>query len=116
MISSDTEFLKFALSNYDNPVLSDIKDFESDLKRFTYINMLLNRYRNDKLDLKERLIINHLIILGNCFSIPGMITMLDFKIQAENKYLIGTFLHHIRFIEKTTEPMDNYLLDILHAG
>lgn len=114
MINSDTEFLQYAFSRYDNPKLSSVEDFESDLKRFTYINTLLNRYRADKLDLKDRLIINHLIILGNCFTVSGLLDMLKYKITKENTAVCNTFLYHLGNINYSAEELDFYLLDILN--
>lgn len=41
-------------------------DFEADLKRFLYVKRLLNKYKKGA-ELKTRLILNHIIILYNCF-------------------------------------------------
>lgn len=114
MIRSDSEFLQFALSRYDNPQLAFIEEFESDLKRFTYINNLINRYVLDRLDLKEKLIVNHLIILGNCFSVPGLLKMIRYKISDQNIPIIETFLYFLNIIESTESDLDFYLLDILN--
>ena len=43
------------------------KEFEDDLKRFKYIKRLLRRYYDTGV-LKERLLLNHLIVLNNVFS------------------------------------------------
>jgi hypothetical protein len=116
MIRSESEFLKFALVRYDNPHLSALSEFEADLKRFTYLNNLLNRYRIDKLDLKDRLILNHIIILGNCFTVSGMLNMTDYKITQENKSVIDVFLFYLGYIDRPICELDFYLLDILNAN
>lgn len=114
MIKSDSEFLQFAFSKYDNPHLTSIVEFESDIKRFTYLNNLLNRYREDPTDLKDRLILNHIVILGNCFTVPGSLVMLNYKIFSENKYIIDTCLYFLGIIESVDSKLDYYLLDILN--
>lgn len=116
MITSDSDFLKFAFSKYDNPHLSFISEFEADIKRFTYLNNLLNRYREDSLDLKDRLILNHIVILGNIFTVAGSLEMYSFKISHENKPILETFLFYLGFISSTETKIDFYLLDILNEN
>lgn len=111
---TDSDFLKFAFNKYDNPHLSSVQDFEADVKRFQYINNLLNRYRADKTDLQHRLITNHLIILGNCFTFSGLLRMINHKFNGENRKLIDTFLFFLNVIDKTEYELDFYLLDILN--
>lgn len=115
MFKTESEFLQFAFSKYDNPHLSSVSEFENDLKRFTYLNNLLNRYRENKNDLKDRLILNHIVILGNCFTVSGSLNMLRFKIIPENMYIIDTCLYFLGIIDMTNEKLDFYLLDILNA-
>ena len=57
----------FAIKHYDNPQCEGEKEFEDDLKRFKYIKRLLRRYYETGV-LKERLLLNHLIVLNNVFS------------------------------------------------
>ena len=70
----------YAIKNYDNPQCEGEKEFEDDLKRFKYIKRLLRRYYETGV-LKERLLLNHLIILNNVFSIEAATTLLLYKIQ-----------------------------------
>lgn len=70
MILTESTFLLFASKHYDNPQCSDISEFEEDLKRFQYLRKLFGRYRQDA-DLKERLILNHLIIVYNVFGLEA---------------------------------------------
>jgi hypothetical protein len=114
MISSESDFLKFAFNKYDKPHLNSITEFESDLKIFSYINKLINRYRADKTDLQHRLIANHIIVLGNCFTVQGAIKMSYYKILPENVQVLETFFYYLDFIEVTQEKLDFYLLDILN--
>jgi|TARA_R110000851_G_scaffold170671_2_gene317004 hypothetical protein len=79
MILTESTFLLFASKHYDNPQCSDISEFEEDLKRFQYLRKLFGRYRQDA-DLKERLILNHLIIVYNVFG-PEATNMLFMKLH-----------------------------------
>ena len=62
----ESNFVIFAAKHYDNPQCLSTSEFVEDLNRFKYIKKLLNRY-HEYGELKERLIINHLIVLYNCF-------------------------------------------------
>jgi hypothetical protein len=65
MLTKDN-FTIFAAKAYDMTLNVTEEDFEADMKRFLYIKRLLNKYKNGD-DLKARLILNHVIILYNCF-------------------------------------------------
>jgi hypothetical protein len=71
-------FLLFAAKHYDNPQCYDTVEFYDDLKRIKYIKRLLNRYVEEG-DLKERLILNHIIILNNVFGPTPTVKMLFLK-------------------------------------
>jgi len=81
----ESTFLLYAAKHYDNPHCSDIVEFEEDLKRFQYLRKLFSRYKQTG-DLKERLILNHLIILYNCFGVDAT-NMLFMKLDEYHEYL-----------------------------
>ena len=56
----------FAIRHYSNPHCEGEKEFYDDMKRFKYIKRLLRKYKETNV-LKERLILNHIIILRNLF-------------------------------------------------
>tara|TARA_X000001036_G_scaffold439011_1_gene488498 strand:- start:1804 stop:2187 length:384 start_codon:yes stop_codon:yes gene_type:complete len=88
-LNEDT-FLVYALKNYNNPECSGIDDFEEDTKRFKYLKRLFNRYESSGV-LKDRLIINHLIVLYNVFD-KSATSMLFYKIDKEHWSILKTFL------------------------
>ena len=105
----------YAIKNYDNPQCEGEKEFEDDLKRFKYIKRLLRRYYDTGV-LKERLLLNHLIVLNNVFSMEAATTLLLYKIQptywpALKSFLI--FLNSIRENELTEIEHDENVLEIL---
>lgn len=79
MILSENTFLLFAAKHYENPHCHDETEFEEDLKRFQYLRKLFNKYKQTG-DLKERLVLNHLIIIYNVFG-PAATDMLFMKLE-----------------------------------
>ena len=105
----------YAIKNYDNPQCEGEKEFEDDLKRFKYIKRLLRRYYDTGV-LKERLLLNHLIVLNNVFSMEAATTLLLYKIQptywpALKSFLI--FLNSIKPGELEDIQPDLEVLEIL---
>jgi len=95
MILTESTFLLFASKHYDNPQCSDVSEFEEDLKRFQYLRKLFGRYRQDD-DLKERLILNHLIIIYNVFG-PEATNMLFMKLH-EFHDCLKPFVEYLNFM------------------
>jgi hypothetical protein len=87
---NDDNFLIFAMKCYDKPTVI-MSEFEEDLKRIKYIKRLIKRYRTTG-ELKERLILNHLIILSNVFGTKNAVRMLFYKIDKEDYNILKTFL------------------------
>lgn len=83
-------FLLFAIRAYDNPnyVMSE---FEDDIKRIDYLKRLFFRYVEYG-ELKERLIINHIVILSNVFGVQFLARMLFLKFDEKHYSIIKTFL------------------------
>lgn len=100
---TESTFLLFASKHYDNPQCSDISEFEEDLKRFQYLRKLFGRYRQDN-DLKERLILNHLIIIYNVFG-PEATNMLFMKLHEYHDYL-KPFVEYLNFMPQIIQYED----------
>jgi hypothetical protein len=105
----------YAIKNYDNPQCEGEKEFEDDLKRFKYIKRLLSRYYDTGV-LKERLLLNHLIVLNNVFSMEAATTLLLYKIQPSHWPVLKSFLIYLNSIkdnELTEIEEDQKVLQIL---
>jgi hypothetical protein len=100
---TESTFLLFAAKYYDNPQCSDTSEFEEDLKRFQYLRKLFGRYRQDN-DLKERLILNHLIIIYNVFG-SSATNMLFMKLHEYHEYL-KPFVVYLNFMPQIIEYED----------
>lgn len=96
----ESTFLLYAAKSYDNPHCHDETEFEEDLKRFQYIRKLLNRYIQCG-DLKERLILNHIIIIYNCFG-PNATNMLFMKLE-EYHGLVKPFVEFLNYLPEKIE-------------
>lgn len=114
MVLSDDNFLLYAMHSYANHQCTSVKEFEEDLKRFTHLQKLLNRYKRDE-DLKERLILNHIIIIYNLFG-NAATNMLFFKIGEEHWSALITFLIYLNRIPEDKMsyiPLDQKVIDVL---
>ena len=102
---NEDNFNLYAMKNYENNQCLSEKDFNNDLKIFKYLRRLLNRYDNNG-DIKERLILNHLIMLTNVFSVQATTRMLFFKIPEKYWSVLKTFLIFLKYMPETVEPVN----------
>jgi hypothetical protein len=86
----------FALKHYDNRGAGK-EEFEDDLKRFKYLKRLFRKYDTSK-EFKSRLIINHIIILGNVFGVDASTTLLFFKIDKQHWSILKTILIFLNYM------------------
>jgi hypothetical protein len=77
---NESNFQLFAMKNYTNPNCTDMLEFYDDLKRIGYLKRLFRKYKETG-ELKDRLIINHLLVLYNTFEARAMTRMLILKLD-----------------------------------
>jgi len=87
---NDENFLLYAMKCYDSPNCI-MSEFEEDLKRIKYVKRLIKRYKTNG-ELKERLILNHIIILSNVFGTRNAVRMLFFRLDEQDYQILKTFL------------------------
>ncbi len=108
---TEENFIMYAVKNYDNPSCKGMDEFYDDLKRFKYIKRLLRKHNVGK-ELKERLILNHIIVLGNLFGIEATTKMLFFKLEQKFWPQIKTFLVFLNYMPmKVIVSKDVEILD-----
>ena len=95
---NDDNFDEYAVSNYLNPNCISVLEFLDDLKIIKYIKRLINKYV-DKSELKERLILNHIISLSNVFGVEATVNMLRFKIDSENHDVLNAFFIYLEYVK-----------------
>jgi len=80
----------YAIKAYDKPncVMSEFKD---DMKRFNYLKRLFRRYRKVN-ELREQLVLNHLVVLYNVFGPEVTSRLLFFKVSKDDFPALKTYL------------------------
>jgi hypothetical protein len=71
-----------------------MSEFEGDIKRTKYLKRLFRRYKVTK-TLKERLILNHIILLNNVFGPEVTSRILFYKIDHRDYDILKTFLLYL---------------------
>ena len=90
-------WLMFAMHNYDNRQCEGEEEFQEDIKRFKYLKRLLKKYHETG-NLKERLILNHIIILSNVFGIEASGILLFYKIDQDYWPALKTFMMFLNMV------------------
>ena len=98
-------FLMFAMKAYENPSCKGMEEFFEDLERIKYIKRLLNKFEK-KDSLKERLILNHIIILNNVFCAEAAARILFFKLEPEYHSCLKSFLKYLQVLPNTIPELD----------
>jgi hypothetical protein len=93
---NDGNFLIYAAKCYDRPHILQ-SEFEDDLKRLKYVKRLLRKYKQTG-EFKERLVLNHVIILANVFGVEATTNMLFFKVDQEDYPLLKTILIYLNYM------------------
>ena len=107
---NDDNFIIFAMKFYENQKCLSEKDFHNDLKILKYIKRLLNRYKKTG-EIKTRLMLNHLIMLGNVFPIEILVRILFLKIPHDYWKELKTFLIFLKYMpERVGSVNGKYIL------
>ena len=80
----------YALKAYDKPNCI-MSEFKEDMKRFNYLKRLFRRYRKVN-ELREQLVLNHLVVLNNVFGPEAATRLLFFQIAKEDYSALKTYL------------------------
>ena len=102
--------MDFCQRYYFNPECSGKNEFVDDLKRVKYIKRLLQKIHKHKTlkSIRERLIINHLIILKNVFGDENCCRILFFRLEPRLHSYLKSFTVYLDFQIKTI-PEVQYL-------
>ncbi len=90
---NESNFLLYAMKCYEAPNCI-MSEFEGDIKRTKYLKRLFRRYKITK-TLKERLILNHIILLNNVFGPEATSRILFYKIDKRDYDILKTFLIYL---------------------
>jgi len=94
---NEKNFLLYAMKEYNNPQCTEVEEFNDDLKKIKYIIRLLNQYVSEGV-LKERLLLNHIIIFYNVFPPAAATRILFFKIEEKFWPILKPFLFYLKLM------------------
>jgi hypothetical protein len=95
----------YTIKEYTNPQCTNIEEFHEDLNRIKYIKRLLGRY-DTKGILKDRLILNHIIVLNNVFGTHACSRILFYKIEPKFHSYLKSFLQFLNYLPVTIPETD----------
>ena len=98
---NEDNFVMYAIKCYTSPSCL-MSEFEGDLKRTKYLKRLFRRYKATK-NLKERLILNHIILLNNVFGPEATSRILFFRIDEKDYDSLKTFLLFLNILPKVVK-------------
>ena len=90
---NESNYIMFAIKNYENPQAVTQEDFYEDMKRFKWVKRLLNKYKNTG-DLNVHLVMNHFIILYNVFG-DATTPLLFYKLDKDLWSILKTFVIYL---------------------
>jgi hypothetical protein len=90
---NDDNFLMYAIKCYTSPHCIQ-SEFDGDIKRTKYLKRLFRRYKITK-SVKERLILNHIILLNNVFGPEATARILFYRIDERDYDILKTFLSYL---------------------
>lgn len=108
---TEDNYLFYAMKAYINPQCRSLDEFHEDLNRTKYLKRLFRRYQTTG-QLRERLILNHIIIFYNVFGVEPATRLLFFKIEEELHPLLKTFLVYLNYCPVQNIPESRNLIGI----
>ena len=93
---NEENFMMYAMKCYNSPTCI-MSEFEGDIKRTKYLKRLFRRYKVTK-TLKERLILNHIILLNNVFGPEVTSRILFYRIDERDYDILKTFLIYLNIL------------------
>ena len=101
---NDENFMIYVAKCYNSPHYI-MSEFEGDIKRTKYLKRLFRRYKISG-SLKERLILNHIILLNNVFGPEATSRILFFKIDERDYDILKTFLVYLNIMPEIVKSIN----------
>ena len=108
---NDDNFLMFAMKHYNNPQCKNIEEFHEDMNRIKYLKRLFRKYKTSGI-LRERLILNHLIIFTNVFGIDAGSRLLFSRIESDLHTYLKTFLIFLNSLPESIPETDLVMIPL----
>jgi len=122
---NDDNFLMYAIKCYTSPHCIQ-SEFDGDIKRTKYLKRLFRRYKITK-SVKERLILNHIILLNNVLGPAATARILFYRIDERDYDILKSFLAYLNIMPDVIYgirgkniytqdiPLEQNILEILRA-
>lgn len=101
---NEDNFVLYAIKAYNSPHCI-VSEFESDLKRTKYIKRLIRKYKVSH-KLKERLILNHIILIYNVFETEAATRILFYKTDLRDYDVLKTFLNYLNYMPDVVKSIN----------
>lgn len=118
-VLTEKNIMIYALKHYNNVQSNSMSEFMDDFRIPKYLKRLFNKYEESG-ELRERLILNHLIIFYNVFGNEAATRMLFYRIDESHWPQLKTFLVFlnrcpdiVNGIKTTTIALDQTIVDTL---
>lgn len=107
----EDNFIMFAVKHYDNPDCKNLEEFYEDLSTIIYLKRLFKKYEMNG-EIKEQLILNHIITFYNLFGIEASTRILFQKIDKQYYPILKTFLIYLNYI-RPDKKYEEWELDLI---
>lgn len=100
---TEETFLDFCQAYYFNSECTGKNEFMDDLKKIKYVKRLLQKIHKHKTlkSIRERLILNHIIVLRNVFGEENAARILFFRVEPRLHSYLKSFLVFLEFSIKS---------------
>jgi len=93
---SNDNIVLYCMKAYERPDMI-MSEFKEDMKRFDYLKRLFRRYRKSQ-ELREQLVLNHLVVIYNVFGPEVATRLLFFKMSKEDYPALKTYLLFLNYM------------------
>jgi len=94
---TENNFLIYSMKHYENPNCTTLDEFNKDMSHIKHLKRLLKRYQRTGV-IRERLVLNHIILLNNVLTEAAMVKILFFKFDEELWPYMVPFLRHLNLL------------------
>ena len=94
---TEANYIRFAMKHYATPQCTGVAEFEEDMARLVSLKRLVRRFRKSGV-LRERLILNHMIVFCNVFGVEAGCRLLFHRTDPDLHYILKTFLVFLGYL------------------
>ena len=103
---NNENFILYAMKAYDRPNCL-MSEFKEDMKRFNYLKRLFHKYRKSG-ELKEQLVLNHLVVVYNVFGPEPATRMLFYRMSKDDYSALKTYLLFLNTMPNTVKGIKGH--------